>query len=317
MADLSRINAADLDKYRQVWAFSTDEMNVKEQQVLVDYTRGGGNLVIFPYLPDREMSQKSCTILRDSISISPSGSETIDSPLIDLFDLKDLKCANPQIIYREDSMAGAKVIARTIRDSVCGFEITLGQGKLIHLGTWLGFDTEGHKPAYEALLKRSGAMLRQASATSETITVRERFTDEGSAVLFIGNYYNEEQRGKVTYTHPATGDSISIPLIGGEMHWPALYGILTPLCMKIDDGISILHCTSDILKIVRKVGLIEISLFGDRDLAGEIVFEGNDLSSITGATIDGDEILRIKNKDRIIFNYHHKHNKEIIIQIYL
>ena len=59
MADLSKASAGSLNRYKQVWAFSTDEMNAADQQAIVDYTNAGGNVVLFPYLPDREMSQKT------------------------------------------------------------------------------------------------------------------------------------------------------------------------------------------------------------------------------------------------------------------
>ncbi len=75
------------------------------------------------------------------------------------------------------SLKGAEIIARTIRGSACGFEKKLGKGTIIHIGTWIGFDTEGHKPVYEAILSRSGAKLRLATASNENITVRERFTE--------------------------------------------------------------------------------------------------------------------------------------------
>ena len=58
MIDLSKASADTLRKYMQVWAFSTDEMNAGDQQTIVDYIRTGGNMVLFPYLPDREMSQR-------------------------------------------------------------------------------------------------------------------------------------------------------------------------------------------------------------------------------------------------------------------
>ncbi len=100
--DLTKADAESLKQYKQVWAFSTDEMNARDQQVIVDYTKAGGSLVIFPNLPDREMTQKPCTILRDALSIHPSGKEIIDSPLIDIYDLKDIKCANPQMVFDEE-----------------------------------------------------------------------------------------------------------------------------------------------------------------------------------------------------------------------
>ena len=313
--DLSKASGDSLSKYRQVWTFSTDEMNARDQQTIVDYTKAGGNCVLFPYLPDREMSQRPCTIIRDALSVFPSGIETIDSPLIDIYDLKDIKCANPQITYSEESLDGAEVIARTIKGTACGFEKALGSGSLIHLGTWIGFETEAHKLVYEAILKKSGAKLRQALTDNDNIAVRERFTGNNSAILFVGNYYNEEQTGKVTYTHPGSGESVKIPYLQNEILWPALYGVLTPVCLEISDGLKILHSTSDILGIDKKSSQIEITLYGNRDLAGETVFEGENVKRIQSATLDGETVKMVRDNKRIAFIYSHKHKNQIILNI--
>jgi beta-galactosidase len=315
MIDLSKASADKLSKYKQVWAFCTDEMNARDQQAIVDYAKSGGNIVLFPYLPDREMSQRPCTIIRDALSVSPSGIETIDSPLIDIYDLKDIKCANPLINYSPETLAGAEVIARTLNGSVCGFTKALGSGSVIHLGTWIGFDTEGHKPVYETILKRSGAKLRQASSGNEYIVVRERFTSSNSAILFVGNYYNEEHTGNVRYTHPENGEEITIPFAKSEMLWPPLYGILTPVCLEISPGIKILHCTSDILGVAEINGQLEITLYGDRDLHGEIVFEGTGVSRINTATIDNEAVKIICYGKRIAIIYNHRHKREVILTI--
>jgi beta-galactosidase len=317
MVDLGKATPGALGKYKQVWAFATDEMNARDQQVIVDYTRAGGRTVIFPYLPDRELSQRPCTIIRDVLSVSPSGIETIDSPLVDIFGLKDIKCANPQVVYAEDQMPGAEVIARTVRGSACGFVKELGSGSLLHLGTWIGFDTEGHIPVYKAILDRSGAKLRQASASNDQISVRERFTDEGSGLLFIGNYYHEEQLGKVTYTHPGTGETVSVPYAKDEMLWPALYSVLTPLCLEVSGGVKILHSTSDILGVEALDGLLMVTLCGDRDLEGEIVLEGADAAKITSATIGDVPAAMYREGRRVVFNYRHRHRSEMILAIRL
>ena len=316
MADLTRSTAGSLSRYKQVWAFATDEMNAADQQTLVDYATNGGNLVICPNLPDREMSQKPCTLLRDSISISPAGTETIDSPLIDLYGLQDIKCANPQAIYDEEKLAGCEIIARTIRGTACGFEKSFfGKGKIIHIGTWLGFDTEGHKPAYKAILERSGARLSRAFSDNENITVRQRFTPSGEGLLFIGNYYNEEHTGKVTYSHPISGDSISIPFDGTTMQWPPLYAVLSPLCLELAKGIRILHCTSDILRITKSEVGIDLLLTGDRDLAGEIVFEGERVDSIKSVWIDREKMIMQQFSNRIVIKYRHKQKEEFFLKL--
>ena len=315
MVDLSLLTADGLSEYKQVWVFCTDEMNAREQEVIADYTKTGGNTVLFPYLPDREMSQKACTIIRDALSISPSGVDNIDSPLIDIFEFKDVKCANPQIIYSEQSLTGAEVIARTVNGNACGFIKALGKGEVIHLGTWLGFDTEGHKAVYEAILRRSTAKLRQAVCGNSYIAVRERFTEGHSGILFIGNYYNEEHSGKVTYSHPQSGEAVSIPYTQGEIMWPALYAVLTPLCLEVVDGIKILHSTSDILSVEELYGQLEITLYGDRDLAGEIVFEGGNINKLRSATLRGKTVKMVRDNNRIALIYSHKHRAEMILNI--
>jgi beta-galactosidase len=315
MADLSKASVESLIKYKQAWVFTTDEMNAGDQQTIVDYTRAGGNSVLFPYLPDREMSQRPCTIIRDALAISSSGKEVINSPLIDIYDLKDIKCANPQITYSEESLSGAEIIARTIQGTVCGFTKVLGKGSVIHLGTWIGFDTEGHKLVYEEIVKRSGAKLRYASASNVNIVVRERFTSDKKAILFVANYYNEEQTGKVSYTHPETGEAVTIPYSQAEILWPALYSILTPVCLEVSDGLKILHSTSDILDVSEVKGQLEITLFGDRDLAGEIVFEGKNAGRIKSATISGGTVKIVRNDKRIVLTYNHEHRKEFILGI--
>jgi len=315
MIDLSNASVDTLRNYIQVWAFSTDEMNARDQQTIVDYTKAGGNSVLFPYLPDREMSQKPCTIIRDALLISPSGEENIDSPLIDIYDLKDIKCTNPQITYSEESLSGAEVIARNINGSASGFTKALGSGSLIHLGTWIGFDTEMHKLVYEEILNRSGAKLRQTSTVNDNIAVRERFTIDNSAVLFVGNYYNEEQIGKIGYTHPESGKTITIPYTMNEMLWPALYGVLTPVCLEISDGLKILHSTSDILGVAVINDQLEITLYGDRDLVGEIVFEGANVKKIKSATLHGEVVKMVRDDIRVAFNYGHRHRKEMILII--
>ena len=315
MVDLCPASAETLGKYRQVWAFSTDEMNAGDQQTLLSYTRAGGQLVMFPCLPNREMSQTPYTLIRDALSVKPSGTEIIDSPLIDIFDLKDIKCANPQIIYSEEVLAGAEIIARTLSGTVCGFIKPLGGGSVIHLGTWLGFDTEGHKQVYETILKKSGARLRHISSSNDNIIIRERFAGDTSGMLFIGNYYNEAQTGKVTYSHPETREAVTVPWSGDEMLWPPLYAMLSPVCLEVFPGLKILHSTSDLLDISEMDGHLTIALFGDRDLEGEIIFEGVMAGKIRSATIAGKNVRMVSDGKRVGFSYSHEHEMEFLLDI--
>lgn len=315
MMDLSRSTAQTLLKYKQVWAFATDEMNPGDQRTIVDLARAGCDVVLFPYLPDRDMSQQPCTIIRDALSVAPAGKEIIDSPLMDVFDLEDVKCANPLITYSESSLAGADIIARTTHGTPCGFKKTIEKGSIIHLGTWIGFETERHKAVYEKILLQSEAQLRQAFTGNGFLTVRERFTDKKAGILFIGNYYNEEQKGSVSYTHPETGETLTIPYSQDDWLWPALYGVLTPLCLEIADGLKILHSTSDILGIEMKNDQLAITIHGDRDLTGEMVLEGTGTGNIRSAAIQGKPVTMIRYGERVAFIYKHEYRKDSILEI--
>ena len=85
--------------------------------------------------------------------------------------------------------------------------------------------------------------------------------------------------------------------------------------MKISDGLKILHSTSDILGITQTDDQLEISLYGDRDLEGEIVFEGPGVNQFISATLDGDDVRILRDEKRIAFIYSHKHKSEMILTI--
>jgi hypothetical protein len=99
------------------------------------------------------------------------------------------------------------------------------------------------------------------------------------------------------------------------MLWPALYGVLTPVCLPVADGINILHSTSDILKIEGNRGELTITLQGDRDLPGEIVFEGLRVNQIRSATLSGESLNTVRDHKRIIVIYNHKHKEELTLVI--
>jgi beta-galactosidase len=315
MADLNSASAESLSGYRQVWLFATDEMDAPAQDTVAGYIAGGGNAVIFPFLPDRETSQRPCTLLRDAIGVAPAGIEVIDSPLVDLFDQQDIKCINPLVVFSSDSLSGAEIIARTISGTPCGFEKNVGKGRVTFIGTWAGFDTEAHREYYETLLQRSGARLRNTSSDNGFLIARERFTPDGKALLFAANYYNEELTGRVIYTHPVTGENVTLPMTGSEINWPPLMAVLTPVCMELTEGITMLHSTSDILGFLVTGNEVHLNLCGDRDLPGEIILEGPGTASVISAEIDTLPLRICRKGERVAITYRHEQGRESLLKI--
>lgn len=317
MSDLGSVSPESLSRYKQLWVFATDEMDEQAQATVARYITGGGHAVIYPYLPDREPSQQPCTLLRDTIGVNPSGTEVIDSPLVDLFDLRDIKCSNPQVVFTPESLGNAEVVARTINGTPCGFQKNVGKGRVTFIGTWTGFDTEAHRTFYEKLLESPVTRLRNATSDNGFIIVRQRFSDDGRGLLFVANYYNEELTGSVTYTHPARGETVSMPLDGREILWPPLKAILTPVCLNLAEGVTMLHTTSDLLAWRRDGNEILLTLSGDRDLQGETVFEGTHAFRINRAEISGMPAAVNFVQERKVITYSHIHEKELVLKITL
>lgn len=316
MIDLVNATVNDLSAFKQVWLFCTDEMNASDQRNIANFVTNGGNLVIYPNLPDREMNQRACTILRDTLNIKNSQPENIDSPLIKLYDLTDIKCSPPLITYTKETIDGATPIAYTLKGSICGFEKNVGKGKVIHLGTWLGFDTESHLQAYRTILERSKPKLANVTCSNNFITVRQKFNDKSQSLLFVGNYYNENQKGSITYKHPKSNETIPLPYIDGEIEVPALSAFITPISKEIIDGINILHTTSDIIGFDTKNKTIVIHLQGNPELIGEMVLEGENISKIKSVESFDKPIMLIWHNNRIVLNYKHSH-QEILLTIKL
>jgi beta-galactosidase len=315
MADLGSASSESLSQYRQVWLFATDEMDATAQMTVAAYITGGGHAIIYPCLPDRETSQQPCRVLRDAIGVTPSGTEVTDSPLIDFLDLHDIKCSNPQVVFTPESLTGAEIIARTLSGTPCGFEKRVGKGKVTFIGTWVGFDTEAHRAFYEKLLERSAARLRNATSDNEFIIARQRFTCDGRALLFVANYYNEEMSGSVTYTHPVSGETISLPLSGKKITWPPLRAILTPVCLQLAEGVTLLHTTSDLLGLRREGNEIIMTLSGDRDLAGETVLEGPGAVRIRRVEIGGRRAETSVTGERRVITCSHGEGEELQLRI--
>jgi len=60
---------------------------------------------------------------------------------------------------------------------------------------------------------------------------------------------------------------------------------------------------------------MEITLQGDRDLAGEIVFEGDGVDRIKGAAVCGVPAKMVRDKERTAFLYTHKDREELTLRI--
>jgi hypothetical protein len=75
-----------------------------------------------------------------------------------------------------------------------------------------------------------------------------------------------------------------------------------------------LHITSDVLNVEKTNNTVELQLFGNRDLIGEMVLEGN-ISQVKKVYVDNEEVKFKIINNRIAINYNHKHQTQISLKI--
>jgi len=67
--------------------------------------------------------------------------------------------------------------------------------------------------------------------------------------------------------------------------------------------------------VAGKEGHLEITICGDRDLPGEIVFEGPGAMKISSATIDNGAVKMVHDGKRTAVSYRHVNGKELVLNI--
>jgi beta-galactosidase len=311
--DLQRTSLAEMQNYDQMWVFSVDFMDELSQQKVVDYMAAGGQAVIFPTFPTLNLKMKQCTLMSDALKMDDADWTHIDSPLVDVLERQDVKCHNPLRVFPESTLdRGGKVIARTPDQQICALQRDCGKGSGIVLGFSLSFETEDHRWVYEDLLKLSGTRLSSIHTDSKRLLVQQRFSKD-SGLLFVGNYYNEEEEVSLTYTHPIDASKVAWPYAVEKVLMPQTYAVLSPLHLEILSDLFILHSTSDLLGIDKKDSECILTVKGDRDLLGELVFEGEKAKDLGSVMINGEKFILSEKNRRYYVHYNHAHNESLTI----
>ena len=309
--DIEVCSKEELDQYEQVWMFSCDYMDEHSQEKLVEYAKQGGNLIIFPTLPKYNLGMKHCSIIKDALDISIEKVVFLDVPILDIIDNKGISVANPVVTYEFEKNKDIEVVLKTNKKEICGFKSRVGKGRILTIGTYLGYTSEEHLKVYWDIITSFGKITKFADRNKNRLIVKQRF-DGDFSILFVGNYYNETEKDNIFYTHPVTGKKITISLNNKPLSLPPIYGFLSPINKKLISGLYLLHITSDITNIDITDKEITFKIYGNRLLTGEIAFSGENVKCIDSIYIDKQKVIMNKKDEYYFANYDHNENEPTI-----
>jgi beta-galactosidase len=185
--DLENTSVDSLLMYKQLWITSTEFMDGKTQQLLIDYVKAGGHLIIYPTIPTLDLYLNPCTILKDGLDIQFSKSESPNK--VEAFGIEDM-----YTIFRDKQIFvsnNSEVIAKTENKEVCGIRKKVGSGFITVMGFAFGYSSDEHLHLVEKIISID-SIKRQVKVSDPDIQFVLR-KGEKKSYLFLLNYHNQKK----------------------------------------------------------------------------------------------------------------------------
>ena len=280
------LQSGDLEEEKDIFVFSLDFMDRETQEKLYKFVKKGGNLIIGPDLPERDLSCSKCEYLKEKLGLKP---KTTTCKFIRKG--ADLITAEPPIkVFGSDQ--GTPLFKTGIGDN-CAVLKSIGDGKVIAFSFGLTHLFNYHADIIEALLKKTGIKPRVINKDREIKTVVRSAGD--TAFLFVANYHQLDKDVKLDLPERVG----KIPSKGSFM-MPARSCRILPLNFHVTDGVDIIKTTAQIVEVIktgRGIGLIvEVTPCAEE----EIVL---DITGPKSIKIDGERFTPLTTGKRCVLRF--------------
>jgi beta-galactosidase len=185
--DIETTSIEVLLKYKQLWITSTELMASETQNLLADYVKKGGHLIIYPTVPTLDLYLNPCTILKDQLDVQFTKSESPNK--VEALGIEDL-----YTVFRNKEIfeaAKAQCIAKTEKDECCGIRKTIEKGMITAFGFAFGYTSDEHLNLVEKIVS-SDKIKRQVKISDSDIQFVLR-KSKNHSYLFLLNYHNEKK----------------------------------------------------------------------------------------------------------------------------
>ena len=189
--DLEDSSAQELLKYKQLWITSTEFMDANTQQLLVDFVKAGGHLIIYPTIPTLDLYLNNCTILKDGVGVQFSKSESPNK--VEILGIQDLfTIFREKLIFKDELKS---TIAKTEAGETCALHKKIGNGFFTALGFAFSYTSDEHLQLLEKIISFN-KIKRHAKVNDPDIQFVLR-KGRKSTYLFLLNYHNQKKTFKV------------------------------------------------------------------------------------------------------------------------
>jgi len=189
ISDLKSTTIDELLTFKQLWVITTEIMDGATQELLADYIKKGGHLILYPAIPTFDLYLNPCTILKDELNIQIT--KSISPNKVDAFGIEDMFTVfqEKQIFLNGDK--NARAVSTTETGEVCGIRKNIGDGIVTILGFAFGYTSDEHLHLIEKIISKD-KIKRQAKVSDPDIQFVIR-KGKRSSYLFLLNYHNQKK----------------------------------------------------------------------------------------------------------------------------
>ncbi|WP_163536085.1 beta-galactosidase [Gracilibacillus sp. YIM 98692] len=241
------LNQGDIDvsEVPTLWLFSHQRMSKQIQEKLIQYMEDGGQLVMFPVIPTKDMNNEPCTILKDYIGVSTKSRKK--NGFVQIDDVDSIKVDSMETY---DINHGAFGWSEDENKEVVAFEKTLGKGKLVMFGISMEHDYQYKDNVYINLAAKVN--VKSSFQLNDEVDISTRLTGYGQ-FLFLTNFDEYEKETTIQYKDHTLFN-------GNVVTVPGKSGLILPVNISLTDELLIKYSTAEIFHLKESKDQLLISV---------------------------------------------------------
>ncbi len=294
--DLDAADADSLAGVGQLWVPAFEHLPARVQQVLANYARSGGNLVLLPGVPTRDDDDQPCRILAELVWPDGRAPDYRPARLMSE-DVERVRAAGGELLLAPAPVTvlptgdGIEVLAHLDGqpEQACALRRQAGEGTITVVGFRLQYvptESDEHVRFLRSLLVRPQGVSAAPAPLSAM-----RLRGQGGSLLCVANPVHLPVSGTVTIASddPAVHGGRSaggqptrrVPAVLESMTLPGPGARLLPLDLDLGHDAVLRYAT---FELVGRAGDV-LTLAADAGQVGEVALEGASLAAVKGAQI--------------------------------
>ncbi len=238
-------------KLKTLLVFMLSFMDEDLQKKLVNYVKNGGKLLLYPEIPENDLSGKTCKVLMDELGVKLK--EKI-SPSIINFNGKE--CFVEGEVSIVEATGDYKTIA-TAQDKVCALSKDCEKGKFVFIGAPMPHYYDYHIDIMNGVIQNELNIKSNIDIVPKDIIGMMRVSPAGS-FLFLMNYHDRKHNVNININVEEYGINLS----EGNICLNQRSSKILPVNVEVNDNIKILFSTVEILTISMDENTVKLKVKG-------------------------------------------------------